>query len=65
MIHDSGGDLQLLVDRNGDGDFADNLESRVLALANAGPFAPVAIARSDTSRTIAASRTTLYLDFVP
>jgi hypothetical protein len=64
-IHDSGGDLQLLVDRNGDGDFGDGLESRILALANAGPFAPLALTRSDTGRTISATRTTVYLDIEP
>jgi hypothetical protein len=64
-IHDSGGNLRLLVDRNGDTDFSDFLEDRALALASTGPFAPVAITRSDTGRTVAASRTKLFLDVEP
>jgi hypothetical protein len=66
VIHDAGGDLQLWVDRNGDGDFDDASERRTLGRVGAGPrngkWFPMAITRWDTDRTIATAASDLFLD---
>jgi hypothetical protein len=64
VTHDVGG-LQLLVDRNGDDDFADADEEVLLAPSGSGPFAPIALGRDASGKASVATRSTVFPDPTP
>ena len=65
VLVESDDGLTLYVDRDADGDFDGAGENRLIGLATAGPYAPIGVTRSETGRTIVATRADLFLDVAP